>query len=51
MKKKTFPDPKGDRFMEFAKEELEHMQEADQVVKLYPECGDQTCINGEWLML
>eukprot|EP00978_Attheya_sp_CCMP212_P044575 scaffold314937_cov51-Attheya_sp.AAC.2 len=28
-----------------------HLREVDWLTKLYPECGDQTNINGEWFML
>jgi hypothetical protein len=47
----VFPDPNGDRFMEFAKEGWKHMRELKRIKKLYPECRDQTCIDGQWFML
>ena len=46
-----FPPAKGDRIVELAKEGWEHLREVDRLTKLYPECGDQTNINGEWIML
>ena len=46
----TFPDTNGDRFMELAKEGWKHCRELARLHKLYPECTDQTCIDGEWVM-
>ena len=48
----TFPDANGDRFMELAKEGWKYSRELPvaRLHKLYPECTDQTCINGEWVM-
>eukprot|EP00543_Licmophora_paradoxa_P003278 CAMPEP_0202443344 /NCGR_PEP_ID=MMETSP1360-20130828/2647_1 /ASSEMBLY_ACC=CAM_ASM_000848 /TAXON_ID=515479 /ORGANISM="Licmophora paradoxa, Strain CCMP2313" /LENGTH=175 /DNA_ID=CAMNT_0049059017 /DNA_START=163 /DNA_END=687 /DNA_ORIENTATION=- len=43
-----FPPSKGDRIVELAKEGWEHLREVDRLTKLYPECGDQTNIDGEW---
>ena len=46
----TFPDTNGDRFMELAKEGWKHSRELSRLHKLYPECTDQTCIDGKWVM-
>jgi hypothetical protein len=42
---------KGDRFLELAKDGWKHVKELDRLNTLYPECDDQTSINGEWIML
>jgi len=49
----TFPTPKdGDsRFMEFARQGWKYMQDLKALQKEYPECDDQTCIDGQWKML
>jgi hypothetical protein len=49
--KDEFPHTKGDRFVELAREGWKNMKESDRLLKLYPECGNQTCIHGEWIML
>jgi hypothetical protein len=49
--KDTFPPTKGDRFLELAKDAWKHVKELDRLNTLYPECGNQTSINGEWIML
>lgn len=46
----TFPDPNGDKFLKLAKEGWKHSRELSRLHKLYPECTDQTCIDGEWVM-
>lgn len=52
VKKSTFPSPtNGDRLMELAKEGWKLMNELHRLIELHPECGDQTKINGEWIML
>ena len=49
----TFPTPKDgdDRFMEFARQGWKYMQDLKALQKGYPECDDQTCIDGQWKML
>jgi hypothetical protein len=37
--------------MELAEEGWKQMKELHRLMELYPECGDQTNINGEWIML
>jgi hypothetical protein len=37
--------------MELAEEGWKQMKELRRLMELYPECGDQTNINGEWIML
>jgi hypothetical protein len=37
--------------MELAEEGWKLMKELHRLMELYPECGDQTSINGEWTML
>jgi hypothetical protein len=49
--KDVFPLFNGNRFVELAREGWEHLKEADRLIKLYPECGDQTNIHGVWIML
>lgn len=51
LKTDTFPPSKGDRLMELAEEGWKLMKELHRLMELYPECGDQTSINGEWTML
>jgi hypothetical protein len=46
-----FPPPNGDRLVELAREGWKHLREVDRLIKLYPECGDQTNIDGEWIMI
>jgi hypothetical protein len=49
--KDVFPPSKGNRFVELAREGWKHWKEADRLMKLYPECGNQTKIDGIWIML
>lgn len=51
IKKDKFPPANGNRFVQHAKEGWEHMKEHNRLMKLYPDCLDQTMINGEWKML
>jgi hypothetical protein len=46
----AFPLSNGDRLMELAEEGWKQMKELHRLIELYPECGDQTTINGEWIM-
>jgi hypothetical protein len=49
--KDLFPPSKGIRFFELAREGWKHWKEVDSLMKLNPECGNQTRIDGEWIML
>jgi hypothetical protein len=49
--KDKFPPTKGDRFLGLAKEGWKHAKELDRLNTLYPECDNQTSINGEWIIL
>eukprot|EP00977_Amphora_coffeiformis_P010658 scaffold2510_cov169-Amphora_coffeaeformis.AAC.9 len=46
-----FPPVNGNRFVQHAKEGWEHMKEHNRLMKLYPDCLDQTMANGRWKML
>jgi hypothetical protein len=48
--KDVFP-PEGSRFVKLAREGWKHWKEAKRVRKLCPGCGDQTKIDGVWIML
>ena len=47
----TFPDPRTDRFMKLAHQGWKLFREAQALQDKYPECLDQTSIDGEWKML
>jgi hypothetical protein len=49
--KDEFPPPNGNLFVELAKEGWQHSKQLDRLIKAYPECGDQTNIDGVWIML
>jgi hypothetical protein len=49
--KDEFPPPSGNLFVELAKEGWQHSKQLDRLIKAYPECGDQTNIDGVWIML
>jgi hypothetical protein len=48
--KDEFPES-GDRFVMLAKKGWELANENARLHKLYPECHDQTSIDGVWIML
>ena len=51
LKKDVFPPSNGDYLMKHAEEGWKLLKETRRLMALYPDCGDQTCINGEWEML
>eukprot|EP00977_Amphora_coffeiformis_P018762 scaffold6701_cov181-Amphora_coffeaeformis.AAC.4 len=50
LKKDEFP-PSNDPLMKHAKEGWKLLKDTRRLRKLYPDCRDQTFINGEWKML
>jgi hypothetical protein len=51
LKNDVYPPSNEDPLMKHAEEGWKLLKETRRLMELYPDCDDQTCINGGWKML